>query len=79
MARSVAELFKEASALDEHERATLAGLLLESIEQAPDPEIEEAWKVEIDRRIKEIDSGAATLIPWEEVKAKLFRTAGDKS
>jgi putative addiction module component (TIGR02574 family) len=79
MARSVAELFKEASALDEHERATLAGLLLESIEQEPDPEIEEAWKVEIERRIKEIDSGAATLIPWEEVKAKLFRTAGDES
>jgi putative addiction module component (TIGR02574 family) len=79
MARSVAELFKEASALDEHERATLAGLLLESIEQEPDPEIEEAWKVEIERRIKELDSGAATLIPWEEVKAKLFRTAGDES
>jgi putative addiction module component (TIGR02574 family) len=72
-------LFKEASALDEHERATLAGLLLESIEQEPDPEIEEAWKVEIERRIKELDSGAATLIPWEEVKAKLFRTAGDES
>jgi putative addiction module component (TIGR02574 family) len=79
MARSVAELFKEASALDEHERATLAGLLLESIEQEPDPEIEEAWKVEIERRIKELDSGAATLIPWEEVKAKLFRTTGDES
>ncbi len=79
MARSVAELFKEASALDEHERATLAGLLLESIEQAPDPEIEEAWKVEIERRIKELDSGSATLIPWEEVKAKLFRTADNES
>ncbi len=79
MARSVAELFNEASGLDEHERATLAGLLLESIEQQPDPEIEEAWKIEIERRIKEVDSGAATLIPWEEVKAKLFRTAGDEA
>ncbi len=79
MARSVAELFNEASALDERERATLAGLLLESIEQEPDPDIEEAWKLEIERRIKEIDSGAATLIPWEDVKAKLFRTAGDGS
>ena len=79
MARSVAELFNEASGLDEHERATLAGLLLERIEQEPDPEIERAWRIEIERRIKEIDSGAATLIPWEEVKAKLFRTASDKS
>ncbi len=79
MARSAAELFNEASGFDEHERATLAGLLLESIEQEPDPEVEEAWKIEIERRIKEIDSGGATLIPWEEVKAKLFQTAGDES
>ncbi|MGH8500636.1 MAG: addiction module protein [Methylococcales bacterium] len=79
MARSVVDLFNEASNLDEHERATLAGLLLESIEQEPDPELGEVWNIEIERRIEEIDSGVATLIPWEEVKTKLFRPAGDVS
>ncbi|MGH8500094.1 MAG: addiction module protein, partial [Methylococcales bacterium] len=78
-ARSVVDLFNEASNLDEHERATLAGLLLESIEQEPDPELEKAWKIEIERRIEEIDSGVATLIPWEKVKTKLFQAAGDES
>lgn len=75
MTRSVAELFEEVFELDERERATLAGLLLESIEQDPYPEIEEAWKIEIERRIQEIDSGAVDLIPWEDVKTRLFQTA----
>jgi putative addiction module component (TIGR02574 family) len=79
MARSVVELFDEASELDEHDRATLAGLLLESIEQEPDPDVEEAWKLEIARRIEELDSGSASLVPWEEVKAKLFRAVSDES
>jgi putative addiction module component (TIGR02574 family) len=79
MARSVVELFDEASELDEHDRATLAGLLLENIEQEPDPDVEEAWKLEIARRIEELDSGSVSLVPWEEVKAKLFRAVGDES
>ncbi|MBA2592534.1 MAG: addiction module protein [Pseudomonadota bacterium] len=79
MARSVVDFFDEASELDEHDRATLAGLLLESIEQEPDPDVEETWKREITRRIEEIDSGSVSLVPWEEVKAKLFRAVGDGS
>ncbi|MDQ3776110.1 MAG: addiction module protein [Pseudomonadota bacterium] len=79
MARSVVDFFDEASKLDEHDRATLAGLLLESIEHEPDPDVEEAWKREIARRIGELDSGSVSLVPWEEVKAKLFRAASDES
>jgi len=79
MARSVVDFFGKASKLDEHDRATLAGLLLESIEQEPDPDVEEAWKREIARRIEEIDSGSVSLVPWEEVKAKLFRAGSDES
>ena len=78
MTKSVVDFFDEASVLDEHDRATLAGLLLESIEQEPDPDVEEAWKREIARRIEELDSGAISLVPWEEVKAKLFRAASDE-
>ena len=61
MAESVVDFFDEASELDEHDRATLAGLLLESIEHEPDPDVEEAWKREIARRI----AGAIlALFPW---------------
>lgn len=72
MAKSVAELFHEAEDLDEHERATLAGLLLESIEAESDPDVERAWALEIERRLAQIDAGEVELTPWEEVKEKLL-------
>ncbi len=73
MARDLKELFREAFELPESERATLAGLLIESLEPPPDPDVEEAWAVEAERRWNEIQSGAVRTIPWDEVRAKLFR------
>jgi putative addiction module component (TIGR02574 family) len=73
MARDLKKLFREAFDLPESERATLAGLLIASLEPAPDPEVEEAWAAEAERRWREIESGSAQTIPWEEVRAKLYR------
>ena len=70
MGKSVAEIYKEASELSENDRAQLAGLLLESVESDPDQDVEQAWAAEIDRRLKAIDKGSATMIPWEEVKRR---------
>ena len=72
MAKSVVELFREAEDLDERERATLAGLLLESLEGEPDPDVAAAWSKEIERRMAQLDAGEVELIPWQEVKGKLF-------
>jgi putative addiction module component (TIGR02574 family) len=72
MAKSVAELFQDAEDLDERERATLAGLLLESLETERDPDVEQAWATEIERRVAQIDAGEVKLIPWEEVKDRLL-------
>jgi putative addiction module component (TIGR02574 family) len=73
MARDLKNVFREAFELPESDRATLAGLLIESLEPPPDPEVEELWAQEAERRWREIESGAVTTIPWEEVRAKLFR------
>ena len=73
MARDLKRAFREAFELPENERATLAGLLIESLGSAPDPENEEVWAEEAERRWREIEAGEATTIPWEEVRAKLFR------
>jgi putative addiction module component (TIGR02574 family) len=73
MARDLRQGFREAFELPESERATLAGLLIESLEPPPDPDVEEAWAAEAERRWKEIESGAVQTIPWEEVRRKLFR------
>ena len=73
MGRDLRQMFREAFDLPENERATLAGLLIESIEGPPDPAVEEEWAAEAERRWQEIEKNEVTTIPWEEVRAKLFR------
>ena len=76
MSAPVGDLFRKASALDERDRATLAGLLLESLEREVDEDVESAWQEEIERRLAELDANATELVPWEEVKAKLMKSTG---
>ena len=59
--------------MSENERATLAGLLIESLESEFDPDVEEAWRGEIERRFAELDAGTVETVPWETVKAKLLK------
>ena len=73
MARSARDLFDEAMRLDPEERATLLRLLIEALDAETDDGVEDAWRVEIDRRLAELDSGSVETIPWEEVRARLDR------
>jgi putative addiction module component (TIGR02574 family) len=72
MATEMHQLFREALELPDSDRATLAGLLIESLEGPPDPDVDAAWAAESERRWQEIESGAVQTIPWEEVQAKLL-------
>jgi putative addiction module component (TIGR02574 family) len=67
------KVFRGVFELPERHLAILAGLLIESLEPAPDPEVEEAWAIEAERRWLEIESGVVQTIPWEEVLAELNR------
>jgi hypothetical protein len=53
MTTDVVELFKQASDLSEKDRATLAGLLIESLESERENDVEAAWIKEVERRIAE--------------------------
>jgi len=72
MATELRELFREALELTDKDRATLAGLLIESLETEVDPDVERAWAEEAERRWQEIESGKVQTIPWEDIKAKLL-------
>ena len=76
MSTPVGDLFRQASALDDKDRASLAGLLLESLEYEVDEAAEAAWQQEIVRRLAELDDGSVELTPWEEVKSRLKKSAG---
>jgi putative addiction module component (TIGR02574 family) len=76
MSTVLAELKQKAAQLSEHERAELALALIESLDREVDTRAGEAWRVEIERRIAEIDRGEVRLIPGDEVFARLRRKLG---
>ncbi len=59
----------EAMKLTAQERADLADKLWISAHSAE--AVEQAWQAEIERRIEQVNSGAVTCRPWDEVMAEL--------
>ena len=70
------KLVIEALRLTLGERAILAQLLLDSLdgEGGSGEEIDEAWAVEVDRRIAELDAGEVKGIPIAEALAQVRAT-----
>jgi putative addiction module component (TIGR02574 family) len=79
MAKLAEELYKKALDLDERERADLVARLIESLDTEVEPGVEAAWLAEIEQRMEDLDSGKAQNIPWEEVRARLFRDVNASS
>ncbi|APR77074.1 Hypothetical protein A7982_02421 [Minicystis rosea] len=67
MAQPARDIFSAALALPEAERLELASNLIASVEGPGDPDWEEAWIDEIDRRVQSTrDPGA----PWSDVRER---------
>lgn len=73
MTIAVRELYEKASHLPAEDRAELAGLLLESIEDPADDGVDEAWAAEIERRMADYRAGKVKTVPWSEIRARLHR------
>jgi putative addiction module component (TIGR02574 family) len=71
MKNNIADILKEALRLPPEARAALAGSLLDSLDEPLDIDAESAWEAEIASRVREIDEGKITLIPWAEARAKI--------
>jgi putative addiction module component (TIGR02574 family) len=70
MAASLAKIEAEALQLSAEERVRLADYLLASV--AGDPDVEEAWAEEVERRLAEVEAGAP-LVPLEDAVARARR------
>jgi len=71
------DLLKKALTLPANERATLAGSLIDSLEEDVDEtSVQDAWHDEIARRIEELDSGKAETISWDEVRRRIATKLG---
>jgi putative addiction module component (TIGR02574 family) len=75
MATSRDDIFRGALSLAEHDRADLIAALIDSLDSEVEVGVEEAWRIEIERRAKELESGAVQSIPWEVVRERLWRAA----
>jgi len=65
------ELLKKALTLPAKDRATLAGSLIDSLDEMDESSAQTAWNDEIARRIEDLDSGKAKAIPWDEVRRRI--------
>lgn len=70
MSSLIDELSRKAQSLTTEERVRLAEELLSSVQESDD-EIEAAWGREIKRRLDEVQTGNAKLVPAEEVFAEI--------
>ena len=76
MSNMLAELKEKAAQLSEAERAELALALIESLDGPAETGVEEAWRVEIERRVAQVERGEVQLIPGDEVFERLRRRLG---
>ena len=73
MKPDVSDLLEKAMKLPSEARAALASSLIDSLDEEVDENVEEAWKTEIQERLKQIDAGTVELVPWAEVRKKLTK------
>jgi putative addiction module component (TIGR02574 family) len=76
MSPAASQVLEAAMSLPQSERAEVANLLWESVEEFASPEIAAAWEEEIAQRIKDLESGKVESIPAEEVFQKLREKYG---
>jgi putative addiction module component (TIGR02574 family) len=78
----ITELIEKALHLTHTDWSYLASKLLESLDE-DDQEFSEECKIELSRRLKEIDDGTAVMIPHAEVmanaRARLMKNREDRA
>jgi len=71
MTPQASQLLQRALDLSAKDRGALIARLIDSLDEGPiDEGTEQAWDAEIKRRVDEIRSGKARLIPEEEVRRR---------
>jgi putative addiction module component (TIGR02574 family) len=70
---TLAEIEEQARQLSAEDRARLAEVMLESLLDTPDAEIEAAWDREIERRIARFERGKTMIYSADEVFAEARR------
>jgi putative addiction module component (TIGR02574 family) len=73
MGETAEQLLKKALSLNERDRASLAGALIESLNTDIEPGVDAAWDAEIARRVRELEANSVDTVAWSAVRQRLFR------
>jgi putative addiction module component (TIGR02574 family) len=71
MPKPLPSVLADALRLDQDARAELAAELLASLEGPADPDAEQAWDIEIERRIAAIEAGRIPLESWADLRRRI--------
>lgn len=71
MTTDAKKILDDAMRLSEADRAEMAGLLIESLDDVADENVQQAWNDEIARRLAELDNGSVKAISWSEVRRRM--------
>lgn len=71
MTKLMATTLADALRLDDDARAALATELLASLDGPADPNAQDAWNAEIERRVAAVEAGTVVLEPWEQVRRRI--------
>lgn len=75
----ISELLEKALTLSTQDRGLLIDRLIESLDEGPGEEgVEQAWAEEVKRRVGDIRSGKAKMIPGEQVLQELAQEFPDE-
>ena len=64
-------LLTDALKLPPAARAAIAGSLLDSLDDSVDEDAEDAWDVEIAKRLEQLDRGTVKKIPWSDARRRI--------
>jgi putative addiction module component (TIGR02574 family) len=76
MSMPLEDVAREAIGLPRHQRLSLARLLIELDDPGSDADVDAAWDVEIQARVRAVQEGRVEGIPYEEVLARVDRRLG---
>lgn len=76
MPMTIDQIIEEARRLSREQVADLVDRLTLELHQTIDPSVEDAWKQETRRRLKEIESGGVQGVPGDEASGRIRNIVG---
>lgn len=70
--REPTKIFEDVLSLPSEERARPAAKLIESLDPETEDRVEDTWRAEVARRVRELDEGTVETVDWVEARRRII-------